>query len=190
VTRLQAGGYAAKHKLVLKEKVSAGVGRSEDVFPFIAIAQRGVNSGEVAEVQPHRTISKPRFLCITQFPPRKGNSGSRVLIEVEFASGFNASFIVVTHDDGGTQAPNHLEAFSGVRAIADNVAQADHLLDPFERDIRQDSFQSLEIAVDIGENGELHEIAYHELPAMRRDRQSSSAPVGGRREGVDRSPSQ
>ena len=39
------------------------------------------------------------------------------------------------------------------------------------RDIGQDSFQSLEIAVDIGENGEFHEIAYHELPATRRNRQ-------------------
>ena len=130
-----------------------------------------MDSGEVAEVQPHRAISQPRFLCITEFPPRKRNSGSRVFIEVEFASGFNASFIVITHDDGGTQATNHLDAFSGVRAIADNVAQTDHLLNPFQRDIRQDSLQSLEIAVDIGEYREFHEIVYHELPATRRNRQ-------------------
>ena len=91
--------------------------------------------------------------------PRKRDPGSSVFVEIEFASGFDASFIVIAHDHGSTQATNHLEAFSGVRAVADNVAQADHLLDPFRRDIRQDSFQSLEIAVDVGENGELHEIA-------------------------------
>ncbi len=56
------------------------------------------------------------------------------------------------------KATNHLDAFSGVRAIADNVAQTDHLLNPFQRDIGQDSLQSLEIAVDIGENREFHEM--------------------------------
>ena len=130
-----------------------------------------MDGGEVAEVQPHRAISQPRFLCITEFPPRKRNSGSRVFIQVEFASRFNASFIVITHDHGGTETTNHLDAFSGVRAIADNVAQTDHLLNPFQRDIRQDSLQSLEIAVDIGENREFHEIVYHELPVTRRNRQ-------------------
>ena len=54
--------------LVLKEKVSARIGRSEDVLPFIDIAQGGMNSGKVAELQSHRSISQPRFLRIIEFP--------------------------------------------------------------------------------------------------------------------------
>ena len=149
---------AKAQRLILKEKVFARIGRSEDVFPFIVIAQRGVDSGEVAEVQPHRTISQPRFLCITELPARKRNSRSRIFVELEFASGFDASFIVITHDHGGAQATNHLNAFSGVRTIADDVPKTDHLLDPFQRDIRQNSLQSLKIAMDIGKNREVHEI--------------------------------
>ena len=130
-----------------------------------------MDNGKISKVQPHRAIPQPGFLLIVELPARKRDSGSGVFIQIEFACGFDASFIVISHDHSGTQAPNHVDAFCGVRPIANDVAKADHLLNPFHRNVREDSFQSLEIAVDVGENGEFHEIGYPELPAMRLNRQ-------------------
>jgi hypothetical protein len=160
----------------LEQEVPTRIGSAEDVLPLLRIIERRVDRGKVLEIQPQWPISQPRLLGIAELPPCKCDPGSRILIEVCFLFGLHACFIVIAHDDSATQAADHLDAFSGIRAVTHNVAQADHLLHSLRRNVGKHCFQSFKIAMDVGKDCELHEILHWELPATSSNRQ----PVASR----------
>lgn len=48
---------------------------------------------------------------------------------------------------------DEIEAGSGIRPVADNVAQAINLLDAAALDVEQHSLERFEVRVDVGDNG-------------------------------------
>lgn len=64
--------------------------------------------------------------------------------------------VVVAEDRPFRPLDHQIEAFAGVGAVADDIAQADDFFDPFAVDVLQDRLQRLEVAVNITDDGSFH----------------------------------
>ncbi len=147
---------AKAKRFLLKQEMLQRIRGAKYVLPRLIFAQRGVDSGKIVKIQLQRTISKPSLLGIAQLIAGKRNPGSRILIERFLHPRLNACLIVIAHDNGATQAANHLKALRRIRAVPHDVAQADQLPHSLSRDVGEHGFQRLQIAMNVGENCELH----------------------------------
>jgi hypothetical protein len=68
----------------------------------------------------------------------------------------DGSGIVVAQDDKRAGFFYKVDAFVGIGAIADNIAQADDFIGFLTFDIGQNRFQSLDVRVYIGNDGNSH----------------------------------
>ena len=157
---------AKAKRFLLKQEMSQRILGAKDVLPRLIIAQRGVDSGKIVKIQLQRAISKPSLLGVAQLIAGKRNPGSRILIERHLHPRLNACLIVIAHDNGATQAANHLKALRRIRAIPHDVAQTDQLLHSLCRDVGEHGFQGLQIAMNVGENCELHGMHTSNYAAM------------------------
>jgi hypothetical protein len=147
---------AKAKRFLLKQEMSQRILGGKDVLPPLIIAQRGMDSSKIVKIQLQRAISKPYLLGIAQLIAGINNPGSSILIERFLPPRLKACLIVIAHDNGAAQAANHLKALRRIRAVTHNVAQADQLLHSLRRDVGKHGFQRLQIAMNVGENCELH----------------------------------
>ena len=74
-----------------------------------------------------------------------------------FGKGFaGAIFIVVAFDAGDVEGAHEVEAFFGIGAIANDVAQGGDLSDRLGFYVIQNGLKSLEVAVEVGDDGVFH----------------------------------
>jgi hypothetical protein len=81
--------------------------------------------------------------------PVDGPAGAEV--ELLGGLGMQGSVLVVAHDQG-VHALGALQTFPGIRAVADDVAEADDLLDALGIDVGQNGLQGLQVAVNVGKH--------------------------------------
>src|SRR5262249_44300869 len=68
-----------------------------------------------------------------------------------------AVFVVVAFDDRDVHGPDHIQAFLWVRIIADDISQAGDMGAFLLFDVLQHDLERLEIGVNIGYDGVLHD---------------------------------
>ncbi len=114
---------------------------------FAAIARQFAQ--EVPPPHPVCMLADGRFELFAG--PEDGPFGSGIE-----ALGIEQGSLVVVAQDADVAAHDQVDALAGVGAIADDIAQAIDLGDPLLIDVGQNRLESLEVAVDIADDGSLH----------------------------------
>ena len=76
--------------------------------------------------------------------------------------------LVVIAQDADVQRHHQVDALARIGAIADDVPQAVDLLDPLTTDVGQHRLEGFEVAMDVADQGTLHESRPYVAQASRK----------------------
>ena len=132
-----------------------GVRGIECVAKVLGAVEGGVDGGEAEEGDGVGEGLQPVDVVFAEVAAGPLNDTGGVGLEVvEVDGGVGAVVVVVAHDDLAPKLSDALDAFGGGGVVADDIAEAEEIVDLLCFGVGEDGVQRLDVGVDVTDDGE------------------------------------
>jgi len=115
-----------------------------------------MDDGEGIDRALERQGAKKFALFLGELLARITDGRERHVVEVLDFAAFGGLLVMVAFDDGAAKRADNLEAFAGVRIVADDIANADSMGDCLGLHVLQYGLEGLEVTVDVSKYTKSH----------------------------------
>ena len=123
----------------------------------------GMGAGQFTKKIHQLAVGVPRHgVVVFELRPRPADRPLRANIEAIRVE--QRSLVVVAEDHQAAAVADERDALAGIRTVADDVAQTTHRIDLLPIDVRENRLEGLEVAMDVADNGPLHDCRIQMVP--------------------------